>query len=56
MKNQYLTHSNIAGSASQKLCQFQLFLIVFHDVIGDLALLSLYTILREIISDIYMLT
>ncbi|CAF4009238.1 unnamed protein product, partial [Rotaria sp. Silwood1] len=53
VKKQQITHSNIAGSASQKLCLFRLFPIVFHDIIDDLTLLPLYTILREIISYIY---
>jgi hypothetical protein len=53
VKKQHLTLSNIAGSASQKLCQFQLFPIIFHDIIDNLTLFLLYTILREIISYIY---
>ncbi|CAF4055395.1 unnamed protein product [Rotaria magnacalcarata] len=53
VKKQQLTHSTIAGTASQKLCLFRLFPIIFHDIIGDLTLLPLYTILREIISYIY---
>ncbi|CAF4021138.1 unnamed protein product [Rotaria sp. Silwood2] len=53
VKKQQLTHSNIASSASQKLCLFRLFPLVFHDIIDDLTLLPLYTILREIISYIY---
>ncbi|CAF1288923.1 unnamed protein product [Rotaria sordida] len=53
VKKQQLSHSNIAGSASQKLCFFRLFPIVFRDIIDDLTLLPLYTILREIISYIY---
>lgn len=53
VKKQHLTYSNIAGSASQKLCFFRLFPIVFYDVIDDLTLLPLYKILREIISYIY---
>jgi hypothetical protein len=53
VKRKHLTESNIAGSASQKLCQFQLFPIIFHDVIDNLTLFPLYTILREIINYIY---
>ncbi|CAM2701852.1 unnamed protein product [Rotaria socialis] len=53
VKRQQLIHSTIAGTASQKLCFFRLFPIIFHDIIGDLTLLPLYTILREIISYIY---
>ncbi|CAM4827088.1 unnamed protein product, partial [Rotaria magnacalcarata] len=53
IKKQQLTYSNVAGSASQKLCFFRLFPIVFHDVIDQLTLLPLYTIFREIISYIY---
>lgn len=53
VKKQHLTYSNIAGTASQKLCFFQLFPIIFHDIIDHLTLFPLYTILREIISYIY---
>ncbi|CAF1556367.1 unnamed protein product [Rotaria magnacalcarata] len=53
VKRQQLTHSTIAGTASQKRCLFRLFPIIFHDIIDDLTLLPLYTILREIISYIY---
>ncbi len=53
VKKQQLTRSNIAGSASQKLCLFRLFPIVFHDIIDDLTLFPLYTILREIMSYVY---
>ena len=53
IKKQHLTYSNIAGSASQKLCLFRLFPIIFHDIIDHLSLFSLYTILRDIISYIY---
>lgn len=53
IKKQHLIHSNIVGSASQKLCFFRLFPIVFYDIIDDLTLLPLYIVLREIISYIY---
>jgi hypothetical protein len=53
VKQKHLTHSSIAGSASQKLCFFRLFPIIFYDIIDHLTLFPLYTILREIISYIY---
>ncbi|CAF4178390.1 unnamed protein product, partial [Rotaria sp. Silwood2] len=53
VKKQQLTHSNMAGTTSQKLCFFRLFPVIFRVIIGDLTLLPLYTILSEIISYIY---
>ena len=53
VKKQQLSNSHIAGSASQKLCFFQLFPIIFHDILNDLTLFPLYIILREIISYVY---
>ena len=53
IKKQQLAHSNVAGSASQRLCLFRLFPIIFNDILDDLALFPLYTVLREIISYVY---
>ncbi|CAM2724129.1 unnamed protein product [Rotaria socialis] len=53
IKKQHLTTSYIAGTASQKLCLFQLFPVIFHDIIDHLTLMILYTVLREIISYVY---
>lgn len=53
IKKQHLTYSNIAGTASQKLCLFRMFPLIFHDVIDRLTLFPIYTILREVISYIY---
>ncbi|CAF4285524.1 unnamed protein product, partial [Rotaria magnacalcarata] len=53
IKKQHLTTSYIAGTASQKLCLFQLFPVIFHDIIDHLTLMILYTVLCEIISYVY---
>lgn len=53
MKKQHLTYSNIVGTASQKLCLFRLFSIMFYDIVDHLTLYPLYTILREIVSYVY---
>ena len=53
VKKQHLSNSNISGTASQKLCLFRLFPIIFAGVIDRLSLYPLYTILREIVSYIY---
>ena len=53
VKTQHLSNSNITGTASQKLCLFRLFPIIFEDIIDRLSLYPLYTILREIVGDIY---
>ena len=53
VKKQHLTYSNIVGTASQKLCLFRLFPMIFNDIIDHLTLYPLYLILREIISYVY---
>ena len=53
VKKQHLSNSNITGTASQKLCLFRLFPIIFEDIIDRLSLYPIYTILREIVSYIY---
>lgn len=53
VKKQHLSKSNIIGTASNRLCLFQFLPFIFYDIIDDLSLFSLYTLLREIISYLY---
>jgi hypothetical protein len=53
IQQQHLAKLNIIGTASQRLCLLRLLPIIFYDIIDDLALFNLYTILREIISYLY---
>ncbi len=53
VKKKHLTKLNIIGTASQKLCLFQLLPMIFHDIIENLSFFNLYTMLREIISYLY---
>ena len=49
VKKQQLQYSNIAGSASQKLCFFKLFPIIFNDIVDRLPSFIVYKVLREIL-------
>lgn len=53
VKKQQLIHTTITGTASQKLCFFRFFPFIFYDIIFDLTLFPLYTVLREIVSYMY---
>ncbi|CAF1358549.1 unnamed protein product [Adineta ricciae] len=53
VKKQNIKYSNIAGSASQRLCLFRLFPLIFHEYIDDLSLFPVFTLLREILSYVY---
>jgi hypothetical protein len=54
VRQKHLNSNHIAGSASQKLLLFQLFPIIFHDVVDRLIdLLPIYTCLREIVSIVF---
>ncbi len=53
-RRKHLANNHIAGSASQKLLLFQMFAIIFYDVIDRLVdLLPIYTCLREIVSIVF---
>src|SRR5690242_3403731 len=49
----HLNQGKIVGTASQKMCLFRLFLIIFHDIIDRLGTKEIYICLREIVSHIY---
>ncbi|CAF3390963.1 unnamed protein product [Rotaria sp. Silwood2] len=49
----HLNKGKIVGTASQKMCLFKLFPIVFHDIIDQLDTKEIYICLREIISHVY---
>ncbi len=51
----HLQNDRIAATASQKLCLFKLFPLIFHNVINQLASFIVYVQLREIIDLIFSL-
>ncbi|CAF0824523.1 unnamed protein product [Didymodactylos carnosus] len=55
IRAKHLAKHSIVGSASQKLCLFRLFPIIFFDIIEHLEKFELYVVLREIINYVFAL-
>ncbi|CAF4841790.1 unnamed protein product, partial [Rotaria sp. Silwood2] len=53
LRKKHLNKGKIIGTASQKICLFKLFPIIFHDIIDVLDTKEIYVCLREIISLVY---
>ncbi|CAF2102228.1 unnamed protein product [Rotaria magnacalcarata] len=53
LRKKHLNKGKIVGTASQKICLFKLFPIIFHDIIDALDTKEIYICLREIISLVY---
>ncbi|CAF3177733.1 unnamed protein product [Rotaria sp. Silwood2] len=53
LRKKHLNKGKILGTASQKICLFKLFAIIFHDIIDVLDTKEIYICLREIISLVY---
>ncbi|CAM4838394.1 unnamed protein product [Rotaria magnacalcarata] len=53
IKKKHLSKGKIIGTASQKMCLFRLFPIIFHDIFDQLDTKDIYTCLREIISIVF---
>jgi hypothetical protein len=53
LRKKHLSKGKIIGTASQKMCLFKLFPIIFNDIIDRLDTKVVYICLREIISHVY---
>ncbi|CAF4094505.1 unnamed protein product [Rotaria magnacalcarata] len=53
VRKKHLNKGKIVGTASQKMCLFKLFPIIFHEIIDLLDTKEIYICLREIISLVY---
>ncbi|CAF4239238.1 unnamed protein product, partial [Rotaria sordida] len=53
LRKKHLNKGKIVDTASQKMCLFKLFPIIFHDIIDQLDAKEIYICLREIISHLY---
>ena len=53
LRKKHLSKGKIIGTASQKMCLFKLFPIIFHDIIDRLDTKVVYICLREIISLVF---
>ena len=53
LRKKHLTKGKLIGTASQKMCLFKLFPVIFYDIIDQLDTLEVYTCLREIVSLLY---
>ncbi|CAF1465999.1 unnamed protein product, partial [Didymodactylos carnosus] len=53
IRKKHLNKRRIVGSASQKMCLFRLFPIIFNDIIDQLDTKQIYICLREIVGHVY---